>query len=560
MGVSGFLQTPPQLPDAWMSDPLLRESLAFSLGEDVFMQAAPLFREMGHLVVAPQTLALAARAESEPPEHIPYSPFGERIDEIRVSDAYVALGRLGVELGVTALPYEAEPFGDKARLVWAGLMSMWGPSSALYSCPVAMTDAAARTLLEHGGDAEKDVVRRLTTRDADEAWTSGQWMTETIGGSDVSRTQTVARRDGGQWRLFGTKWFTSATTSEIALTLARPEGAAEGSRGLALFRIHRTLDDGTRNAIFVRRLKDKLGTRSLPTAELELQGALAYPVGDPLEGAGVRKIATMLNITRIHNAIGSVGSLARGIAWARAYAQVRDVFGAPLHTLPAHRSTLADLTVDEAVVLALVLRCCELTGRVEHGGATEDEVALLRGLTPITKLLSARLAVAGAAEAMEAVGGIGYCEDSTIPALVRNTHVQPIWEGTTNVLSLDVLRAAVRSGSVDALLADIEATVWTLGEEGSVAEPVSAVKRAVGELRDRWSLMMSDETVAQLHARPFAMGLGLTYACARLCLQGAWSARAGHDGTSRIAARLSARGLVPAAPPSDTSFAMGDPA
>ena len=555
--MSGFLQTPPQLPDAWTSDPLLRESIAFHLGPELFAQAVPLFREMGHIATAPQTLALAARAEREPPVHIPYSPFGARIDEIRVSDAYVALGRLGVELGVTAIPYE-ETYGEAARLVWAALISMWGPSSALYSCPVAMTDAAARTLLDHGSDADRQVVERLTTRDADNAWTSGQWMTETIGGSDVSRTQTVARRDGGAWRLHGTKWFTSATTSEMALTLARPEGAHEGSRGLALFRIHRELDDGTRNAIVVRRLKDKLGTRSLPTAELELEGAIAHPIGDPLEGGGVRKIATMLNITRIHNAIGSIGSLTRGLAWARAYANVREVFGVPLRSLPAHQATLADLTVDQAVVIALVLRCCELTGRVETGMGSEDDIALLRGLTPITKLVSARLAVAGAAEAMEAVGGVGYCEDSGLPALVRNTHVQPIWEGTTNVLSLDVLRAAVRSNSVEILLADIEQTIGAVGGEGSVADPVSAVKRAVGELRDRWTQMMDDEDLAQLHARPFAMGLGLTYACARLCAQGAWSARAGHDSTSKMATRLAARGLIPSPPPDTTDYAMGE--
>lgn len=555
--MSGFLQTPPQLPDAWASDPLLRESVAFHLGQEIFSAAVPLFRQMGHIATAPQTLALAARAESEPPVHIPYGPFGERIDDIRVSDAYIALGRLGVELGVTAIPYENGPYGAHARIVWAAIISMWGPSSALYSCPIAMTDAAARTLLDHGSDDDLEIVRRLTTRNGDEAWTSGQWMTETIGGSDVSRTETVARRDGDAWRLHGTKWFTSATTSEMALTLARPDGAPEGSRGLALFRINRMLDDGARNAIVVRRLKEKLGTRSLPTAELELVGALAHPVGDPLEGGGVRKIATMLNITRIHNAIGSVGSLSRGIAWARAYAKVREVFGSPLHEMPAHRATLADLTVDQALVLALVLRCCELTGRVETGAGSETDLALLRGLTPITKLLGARLAVAGAAEAMEAVGGVGYCEDSTIPALVRNTHVQPIWEGTTNVLSLDVLRAAIRSGSVEVLLQDIENTVGPLGGENSVAEPVSAVKRAVGELRDRWS-QMDDETTAQLHARPFAMGLGLTYACARLCAQGAWSARSGHEATSKMAARLAARGLVPAGPAHDTGYAMGE--
>jgi len=556
--MTAFLQTPPELPDAWASDRVLREGLEFHLGSDLLSVAEPDLKAMGHIATAPQTLALSARAETEPPVHVPYSTFGERIDEIRVSDAYVALGRLGVEMGVTALPYESGPYGEKARLVWAGLVSMWGPSSALYSCPVAMTDAAARTLLLHGNNAEREVVERLTTRDTDRAWTSGQWMTETIGGSDVSRTQTEARRDGGQWRLFGTKWFTSATTSEMALTLARPEGAPEGSRGLVLFRIHRLNDDGRPNAIFVRRLKDKLGTRSLPTAELELQGALAHPVGDPEEGGGVRKIATMLNITRIHNAIGSIGSLSRGLAWARAYANVREVFGAPLHTLPAHRATLMDLTVDHAATLALTLRCCELTGRAEHGVASEDEIALLRGLTPITKLTTARWAVAGAAEAMEAVGGVGYCEDSTLPALVRNTHVQPIWEGTTNVLALDVLRAEVRSGSVQAMLRDIEETVGPLGGEAILSETVSTIKQALGELRDRWA-RMDDEVAAQLNARSFALSLGATYACARLCAQAAWALSKGSDHTARIAARMAARGLVAPLPPSDTSVAMGDP-
>ncbi len=550
--MSGFLQEPPRLSDAWSSDRTLREGLEFYLG-DAFEGARPLFEEMGRISTDPATLAFAARAEREPPEHVPYSAFGERIDEIRVSDAYVELGRIGVAAGVTSIPYEESTFGDKARLVWAGIIAQWGPSSGLYSCPVAMTDAAARTLIVHGGEAESPIIERLTTRDPDSAWTSGQWMTETTGGSDISRTGTIAKRDGDSWRLFGTKWFTSATTSEMALTLARPEGAAEGSRALAMFRIQRMLDDGRRNAIVVRRLKDKLGTRSLPTAELELEGALAVPVGDPAEGGGVRRIATMLNITRIHNAIGSVGSLARGLAWARAYAQVREVFGAPLHTWPAHRATLTELAVDHAAALALTLRCCDLTGKAEHGTADDHELALLRGLTPVTKLATARWAVAGAAEAMEAVGGVGYCEDSTLPALVRNTHVQPIWEGTTNVLSLDLIRAAEREGAVDALFNEIE-ELAERATHPAIAETGSAVKRALGELRDRWARLQhgGDEHAS---ARSFALGVATTFACALLCEQGAWAAERGDGRTASVAQRLAARGLVPPPGPADLDLA-----
>lgn len=544
-----FLQTPPELANAWTSDRILREGLQWHLGGDLFAQAEPDLNDMGEVATAPDTRALAMQAEREPPEHIPYSPWGERIDEIRVSPAYLELGRIGVEAGITALPYEDAPYEEKARVVWAGLHCLWGPSSALYSCPVAMTDAAARTMLEHGDVEDVEIVGRLTMRDFENAWTSGQWMTETAGGSDVGRTATVATRDAdGMWRLYGTKWFTSATTADMALTLARPEGAPAGARGLALFRIHRRLSDGSRNAIVVQRLKDKLGTRSLPTAELELEGALARPVGDPAEGGGVRRIATMLNITRIHNALGAAGGMGRGLAWARAYARVREVFGEPLHTMPAHKATLSDLAVDYAAALTLTLRCCELTGRMEYGTADDTEIALLRGLTPMTKLATARWAVASAAEVMEAIGGIGYCEDSGIPALVRNAHVLPIWEGTTNVLALDLLRAAQKSDSVAAVLDDARATIEGLADDPTV----STVRSALAEFDTR-----ADAT-SEASARSFALGLATTYACARLCAQGAWAAERGDGRTAAAAARLAARGLIPAGPPEDLELAMDD--
>lgn len=545
--MDGFLQTAPSLGSAWDDDDTLRATVAWHLGKDMFDQAAGPLAEMGRIATSPEVLALAARAEAEPPVHIPYSTWGERIDEIRVSDAYVELGKLGVAAGVTALPYEETSFGPKARVVWGALVAMWGPSSALYSCPVAMTDAAARTLLVHGGVQDLDVVGRLTTRDVVRAWTSGQWMTEMTGGSDVSGTATVARRDGdGTWRLHGTKWFTSATTSEMALTLARPEGGAEGSRGLALFRIHRALDDGSRNAIVVRRLKDKLGTRSLPTAELELQGAIAHAVGDPLEGGGVRRIATMLNITRIHNAIAAAGALGRGLAWATAYARVRKAFGRLLIDMPAHRETLDDLAADHAASVALVLRACELTGLMEAGRASEQETSILRGLTPVAKLATARWAVAGAAEAMEALGGVGYCEDSPMPALVRNAHVLPIWEGTTNVLALDLLRAEARSGSLTGLLAD--ARRYTAGATaGHVADVTASVNAAIDALgRALHERSAGDPEDLERDARKVALAIGSVYACALLVARASDEAPETGTLTAALARRLCRRGLVPA--------------
>lgn len=552
----GFLQTPPTLPSSWTGDRALRESVAFHLGDDLYDAAASELAPVGQLATDAATLALAARAESEPPRHVPYSAWGKRVDDIVVSDAYTELGGVGVRSGVTALPYEDTPYGDKARVVWAALIHLWGPSSALYSCPVAMTDGAARTLLLHGDLDDIAVVGHLTSRDPETAWTSGQWMTETTGGSDVGKTGTVARRDeSGAWRLHGTKWFTSATTSQMALTLARPEGAPEGPRGLALFRIHRHLDDGTRNAIGVRRLKDKLGTRALPTAELELEGALAFPVGDPLDGGGVRRIATMLNITRIHNALGATGAIARGLACARAYARVREAFGTSLSQLPAHRATLTDMAVDHAASLALTMRCCELMGRVEHGSATSDEVSLLRGLTPLTKLATGRWSIAAVTEAMEAIGGVGYCEDSGIPTLVRNTHVIPIWEGTTNVMALDFLLASQRSDALGALLEDAR-TSLEAASHPSVAGAVVSAREALDELRRRSEFDSVEQAAAE--ARGLALGLAATYACARLCRQGSWAAERGDLRTAATASRLAARGLLSPHAPSHLELAMDE--
>ncbi|HEX2051084.1 MAG TPA: acyl-CoA dehydrogenase family protein [Actinomycetota bacterium] len=557
--MAGFLQTPPALGDAWRDDRVLREALHFHLGDDAFAAAEPELAEMGALAVSPRVLGLARRAETEPPVHVPYSPWGRRVDEIRLSDAYVELGRIGVEAGVTALPYERSPLGERVRIAWAGLVALWGPSSALYTCPVAMTDGAARTLLQHGGPDDVAVVERLTSRDPGRAWTSGQWMTETAGGSDVGGTETIARVDErGRWRLTGTKWFTSSTTSEIALTLARPEGVAPGSRPLALFRVHRTLDDGSANGIVVRRLKDKLGTRALPTAELELDGALAHPVGDPRAGGGVRLIATMLNVTRIHNAIGSTAYLGRALAWARAYARVRRVGGRLLATMPAHRATLADLATDYAASMALVTRCCELMGAVEHGRADATDARVLRGLTPVTKLATARWGVAGVTEAMEAIGGVGYCEDSTIPAIVRNSHVNPIWEGTTNVLALDFLRAAQRDDALAALAHDCRDALARVRDDDAVAAPAALAAAALDELEAR-AARWDDDDRAQAGARSLALGLASTYACARLCLQGAWAARRGDVRTAAVATRLARRGLVPPEPPPDDGLGMDEP-
>ena len=238
-----------------------------------------------------------------------------------------------------ATAYERQ-HGSWSRLEQCARLYLFHPSSAIASCPLAMTDGAARVLTLHGSeDQKRRVLPHLVSRLPASFWTSGQWMTERTGGSDVGLSETVARLAPEGWRLYGTKWFTSAVTSEMALTLARPEGNGPGGKGLALFYVETRDAAGRLNGIRVNRLKEKLGTRKVPTAELELDGAMAAPVAG-LED-GVRNIAPMLTVTRVWNSVGAALLMRRSVALARDYATRRVQFGSPLAQKPLHLDTLA---------------------------------------------------------------------------------------------------------------------------------------------------------------------------------------------------------------------------
>ena len=532
---SEFLQDPPRLTNTFDADGALRDLLARLLPDDLQRRLAPVWREMGEAAAGPLA-ALAREAESDPPRHVPYDAWGARVDEIRVSPAWTSLHRAAAQWGLTAIPYEGG-LGPFARLHQFALLALYGPSSAVYTCHLAMTDGAARTLLEHGGpDLVPRFVPHLTSREPDRLWTSGQWMTERTGGSDVSGTTTIARRDAaGTWRLWGTKWFTSAITSEVALTLARPEGAPEGSAGLALFLVEQRRPDGTRNGIRILRLKDKLGTRALPTAELALEGCVAEPVGDL--GRGVKKITPLLNITRLHNAISACGMMARPLQLLRDFARRRVAFGSPLAQKPLHRETLASLQVECEAALALTFDCARLLGKAEAGEASEEERAALRLLTPLTKAITARQAVAAASEALEGFGGAGYVEDTGLPVWLRDAQVLPIWEGTTNVLSLDALRAIARDGVLEPWAAQATRRLEALASS-PLAETAREARRRIEEVpRGLAALAAAGPDVAESAGRRIALTLAGLSAAVALCEQGAWALAHGRGERAAVAAR-----------------------
>ncbi len=445
---SDFLQKAPKLGNEFLDDRFLRDYLAANLPEDVLQEITPDLERFGRLV-ATDCIRWAREAETNPPKLTQFDAFGRRVDEIKVSQGWLELERVAAEDGLVAIGYERKQ-GEHSRLYQFVKLYLYTASSAIYTCPLAMTDGAARLIELHGDDfLRQNAFKGLTSRDPQAFRTSGQWMTERTGGSDVSRSMTIAIPDGEHFALHGHKWFTSAITAHMAFTLASTEQPEDGKRApLSLFYLPIRNADGSLNNIEVEALKDKLGTKALPTAQLKLNGTKARMVGQ--KGRGVPTIATLFNITRIYNTVSAVSYMRRAYALTAAYGRERTAFGKLIGEHVLFKRTLRELEIAYQSNTLLALFLARLLGKEECGKATETDSALLRLLTPVAKLYTAKQAIASASEHIEAFGGLGYLEDSGIPSMLRDAQVLSIWEGTTNVLSLDMLRAMAKENGFGA--------------------------------------------------------------------------------------------------------------
>jgi len=508
-----YIQDSPQLANQYDDDAVLRSYLRWRLPRSVLADIEPDLVRLGQRA-ATDIFALGEEAEKSPPRHVPYDAWGKRVDWIETSDAWRELDQISAAEGIVAAAYE-RAHGAYSRIDQFARLYLFAPSSALYSCPLAMSDGAARFLEVYGDESTRPVFAHLTSRDPRQFWTSGQWMTERSGGSDVGSTSTIAKCDSGNdYRLYGLKWFTSATTSQVAMTLARIEGAPAGGWGLSVFLVTLRDRDGSLRNIRVERLKDKLGTRALPTAELTLEGTPARLVGGA--GDGIRKIATLFNITRVYNAVAAVAGMRRAIALATDYARRRTAFGKPLIEHPLHVETLADMTLQFRAGFMLAFRAVELLGKEETGEATDSELKLLRLLIPVAKLYTAKQAVAVASEALESFGGAGYIEDTGIPRLLRDAQVLPIWEGTTNVLSLDILRAIHRVDALDEWIKNLRQRLDDIKVRdlrGSAERVTNAVERIVQYAKRATA---ADDSFQQVGARSLSYAIARTEAATLL--------------------------------------------
>lgn len=410
-----------------------------------------------------QLQAYACEAESHPPTLVQFTEWGKRIDEIQMPLGWMKLEAAAAQNKIVATGYDPK-HGEVARLYQAALLYLFHPHSAFVSCPLAMTDGAAKALAVYGTEEQKkQTLPHLLATTPDQFWTSGQWMTETRGGSDVSMTETIAKKvDEANYHLSGIKWFTSATTSQMALTLARIEGSPAGSKGLSMFLVKTRNEKNELNGIRILRLKDKLGTKALPTAELELTNCKASLVGQV--GQGVKQITTMINITRLYNSVCAVSHFGHALNLAEDYAQKREVFGRKLSEHPLHLDLIEDLRSQWLSSVSLTFEIARLLGKEENGKAAQTEQSVLRALTPILKIFTAKSCMQGLSEIVEIFGGAGYVEDVGIAKLLRDAQVFPIWEGATHVLCLDFDRALQKECPPDVFLGWMQTELQAIPE------------------------------------------------------------------------------------------------
>jgi putative acyl-CoA dehydrogenase len=443
-------QPPPLVDiDLWNGDPTLRAAALREGGAGVSAADAAL-SAFGTRLGSATTQLQAAQANENPPKLRTHDRFGHRIDEVEYHPSYHALLELSVEHGLAGAAWSGGPGAHVAR---AAGMLLASQVEFGHLCPVSMTYSAVPALRRQpellASWGPHIVAGKYDPRFAPAAEKAGvlvgMAMTEKQGGSDVRANSTAAEPDGDGFRLTGHKWFCSAPMSDAFLVLAqRPAG-------VTCFFLPRFTPDGARNAFFIQRLKDKLGNRSNASSEIELDGAWAWRIGD--DGRGVPTIVEMVNHTRLDCVLGSAGLMRAAAAQALHHARHRAAFGRRLVEQPLMKNVLADLRLEAEAAMLLALRLSATYEEQERG---DPHRTLRRIATAVAKYWVCKRAPGMVAEALECHGGNGYVEESPLPRIYREAPLNSIWEGSGNVICLDVLRAMAREpGSFEALLEEI---------------------------------------------------------------------------------------------------------
>ncbi len=436
----------------YRADPDYARLLALYLPEKLFTHLGPHFDRLGQLAGG-RLDELASTADKNPPELVHRTRTGLDQQHVEKHPAYVEMERMAFgDYGLAALSHrggvlgwpEPMPPAAKYALTYLFVQAEFG-----LCCPVSMTDSLTRTLRKFGApELVARYVPALTSQDLDQLFQGAMFMTEQGAGSDVGATATRATRDAdGTWRLHGDKWFCSNAGAELAMVLARPDGGPEGLRGVALFLLPKTGSDGMPNRYRIVRLKDKLGTRDMASGEIKLEGAEAFPVG--ALDRGFTQMADMINNSRLSNGVRAAGMMRRALTEALFIARNRVAFGKRLIDLPLMQRQLAKMMVATEQARSMMFQTAAALEASDKGDA--EAYRLLRILTPLIKFRACRDARKVTGDAMEVRGGGGYIEEWSDARLLRDAHLGSIWEGTSNIVALDVRRAVGREDALPAL-------------------------------------------------------------------------------------------------------------
>lgn len=424
-------------------DPFGQKLWAYHLGDKNFKKYQEAYQTMG------KNAALATPhsdiADKQSPQLKSFNAIGETIDHIEFHPSYDKLRELSYGAGIVAQKYTgplAEEDKPLRHLIGFSTGYYFAQTETGLFCPICMTDSLGRVLELHAkDDVSLEVLNRLKSTDIKEIWEGAMFLTEKQGGSDVGANSVYALNENGQWKLYGEKWFCSNANAGAILVLARVKKSKEeensyGTKGLGLFLLTRERPQHNHKNWQVKRLKDKLGVRSMASAEIQLNGAHATLIGEP--GVGFKMMTDMVNMSRLYNSVASLAIARRALLEAKFFAEKRTAFGKSLIDLSLYRHSLAELQSEFLGLHFLVFETIKQLDLADMG--SEKAASLLRVLTPLCKALTGKFSVFASAEGMELIGGNAYIEEHILPRLYRDAQVLPIWEGTTQIQSLDILR------------------------------------------------------------------------------------------------------------------------
>lgn len=449
-------QTPPSTPslphisfeNLFEIDSFGHRLWRYWLGEDVFLKFRDRFSKMGES--GAKATPLSQLADRFSPALNTFSPQGERIDQVSYHPAYRELKRLSYGQEIVSLKYNKDFLKNHRRhrhQLGFAIASYFAQTETGLFCPICMTDALGRVLERHNVSPQtQNTLERIASADIDHLWEGAMFLTEKQGGSDVGANLVRAHEQNGHWLLTGDKWFCSNADAEASLVLARmpgTEGTLEkGTRGLGLFLVLRNEPHSNHKTWMTHRLKDKLGVRSMASGEISFDQTEGFLIAGA--GEGFKVMTEMVNMSRIYNAVSSLAVARRSLLEAVAFGRQRQAFGTSLDRLPLWRAAVADLSAEYLALQFLIFETTRLLDQADNDDGEAQQ--LLRLTTPLAKALGGKFAVFAASESMELIGGNGYIEEHILPRLLRDAQVLPIWEGTTHIQSLDLLRALQKEG------------------------------------------------------------------------------------------------------------------